>query len=431
MSGYDLSDLGGSPDDGGRGLDLTDLGGTPEASAAPEIQPEPVSRGGLWDAMTTRDLSGASPYDPLAQIARLGQFANRGNQQLAEGISEGSGRAGAALGRAGFEGLGENVNALGVAAAGTLGTASEFLLPQNRLGVAANALSPLMKAYQAVRGPAQAYSKPGVVAQLGQARTKVPAADIQQAINDPTVWNAPSVAEANAAYGMATPAQGVTRSLAQKLDKTILGEADYTEAINRAGRILKGTEVMTDASGNIVKVPMDPQSALEGVQSINRFLKNKAFTSKLDNAQIGEILDVKNGLMNWMENNGSPGLRAAASVVRKAHVRDNLGRFLPQNKFGGNDAMRTLWAGSELGGAAALTLAGQPLAAVPLATGAITASPAVWGGAIRNYQAVTNPQVVGQAGIAVNAGSNFLADHYRAQQQQTALAEHYQRNGLR
>ncbi len=405
------SDLGFVPDS------HEDLGFV--ADAAPK-------RGGMFKALTTRDLSGASPYDPLAQVARLGQFANEGNQQLAGVIAEGSGNIGAGLKSRGFEQAGQNVEGAGLATAGALGTASEFLLPQNRLGVAAYLASPLMKAYQALKGPEQAYTKPSILAQLGQARTKVPAGDIQQALRDPSVFEAPSVADANAAYGEAVgPVQGVTKSLGQKLDKTILGEADYTDAINRAGRIINGTEMTTDAAGNQVKVPMDPQTALEGVQSINRFLKNKAYTAKLDPAQLSEIYDLKSGLMGWMEGNGSPDIRNAASMVRKAHVNENLSRIMPQNKFGGTDALRTMGAGGELAGATSLALAGHPFAAIPLAVDAVTASPAFLGGAIRNYQSLSSPAVMGAAGAAANAAQNVqpmyvvrpsaLADAYARQ----------------
>lgn len=371
-------------------------------------------KGGIINSLVTKDLDGASKLDPFAQAARLGQFANEGNQKLASVIAEKGGeyeaKRSAEQGDAvelplpkflagGKSGQTVQMGALpGIAAAGALGTASEFALPQNRLGVAGYFVQPAMKGYQALKGVAKAGAKPGVAAQLGMARTKVPSGDIQQAINDPSVFKAPSVEEANKAYGVAAgPVQGATKSLAKKLDKVILGEADYTEAINRAGRIVGGTELVADATGNMVPVKMDPQTALEGVQSINRFLKNKAFTSKLDKPQIAEILTLKNELMTWMESNGSPGLRAAATVLRKAHVKENLSKVMPQNKFGGTDALRTMAAGGTAAGAASLALAGYPLAALPLAAEAITASPAFLGGAIRNYHTLSNPKITGTA----------------------------------
>ena len=467
---------------------------------------------GILDALTTKNLEGASGLDPFAQVARLGQFANRGNQQYADIIAEQSGRMGAALDR-GIPGLGGAVTDAGIVAAGVLGTASEFLLPQNRLGAAAYAISPMMRAYQSLRGASTAYAKPGTVAQLGQARTKVPAGDIQQAINDPSVFTAPSVTEANIAYGEAAgPLQGAARSLRQQTGKTLLGEADWTEAINRPGRILAGTEMKPGVSlperiiskkemigrgadgslskayernipinkldglepvpasdiasgkyvaGREITVPievsynaatdkyvvyggnhriaqakangdsfitafiepdggqigqsattmfplkMDSQTALEGIQSINRFMRNKVNTAKLDKEQLGELLKQKDLLMTFLEEHGTPGMREAALVLRKAHVRENLGRIMPQNKFGGTDALRTMGAGATAAGAASLALAGHPIAAIPLALEAATSSPALWGGAIRNYQAISNPSVMGMAGQAITASQNI------------------------
>lgn len=552
---FDPARLAATPAPASGGFDPARLARTPKPT------------GGIWNALSTKDLESASKLDPLAQAARLGQFANRGNQELAGVIAEGSGqmeaRRSADKGDAvefpvprflagGQSGQTVQMGALpGIAAAGTLATASEFLLPQNRLGVAAYLLSPAMKAYQAVRGTSTGLSKPGIVAQLGMARTKVPAGDIQQAINDPSVFNAPSVAEANAQYGQSMgPLQGAAKSLRQQTGKTLLSEADWSEAINRPGRILAGTEmvpetpviaqkinrietpiasrivpksevsqsasgiipenvnvptsstndvsedlrrivdlvkrargegvnvksIMTDSErslydrfyapiesaaehnvplnslltkgemtrpasgfagktvlrpgnpiyagsnkyefggtindvkytpGSIVNGPerlvpekMTPQTALEGIQSINRFMRNKVNTAKLDKEQVGELLAQKEELIQFLENNGTPGMRAAASTLRKAHVKENLSRIMPQNKFGGTDALRTMGAGATAAGAASLALAGHPLAAIPLGLEALTASPAFLGGAIRNYQAASNPAVAGLAARA-------------------------------
>lgn len=388
-------------------------------SAMKDAPNDPPTNTGLWNAANTKDLSGASLLDPLAGMARVGQFANRGNQQLASGIAEGAGRLGAAMDRNGIPG-GTAMTVNGIAAGGALGTASEFLLPQNRLGAAGLLLGPAMKAYQALRGPAVAGAKPGIMAQIGQARTKVPAGDIQQAINDPSVFKAPSVEDANKAYGVAAgPLQSAARSLGARLNKTVLGEADYTEAINQAGRVLNGTEL--DAAGKAVQ--MDGQTAMEGVQSVNRFLKNKAMTSKLDKPQLSSLYELKSGLMDWMEQNGNPGMRAAALDLRKAHVAENLSNILPQNKFGGNDAMRTMFSGGQLAGAAGLALAGHPVAAVPIAAEAITASPAVLGGAIRNYHSLSSPEVMNGVGQALNAAQN-APPIYRVQ---SALSDAYMR----
>lgn len=387
-------------------------------SKAAESQPVPADMkdapaeaapSGILNSLTTTDLEGASKFDPFAQAARLGQFANKGNQQLASGIAEGAGTLGASAERAGLPAIGRGIRDAGVIAGGALGTASEFLLPQNRLGVAGVALSPLMKGYQALRGPAKVGGKPGIVAQLGSARTKVPAGDIQQAINDPSVFQAATVSEANKAYGAAAgPLQSAARSLRTQTGKVLLGEADWSEAINRPGRILAGAEI--DAAGNAV--PMDSQTALEGVQSINRFMRNKVNTAKLDGEQLSELIKQKDSLLTFLESNGTTGMREAAMGLRKAHVNENLSRIMPQNKYGGTDALRTMGAGATIAGAGSLALAGYPLAAVPLALEALTTSPAVLGGAIRNYQAVTNPAVIGKAAPIFVVRPSKVAEEY-------------------
>jgi hypothetical protein len=371
---------------------------------------EAPAQGGILHDLTTRDLEGAPKTDPLAQAARLGQFANKGNQALAGIVAEQTGQREAKRAAEQGDALelpvpkflaggqpGHTIQAgalPGVAAAGTLATASEFALPQTRLGVLGYAVAPAMKAYQALRGAAKVGGKPGVVAQLGQSRTKVPAGDLQQAIDDPTVFDAPSVKDANTAYGAAAgKLKSAARSLRQSTGKVLLGEADWNEAINRPGRILAGTE--TAADGSLVQ--MEGQTALEGVQSINRFMRNKVNTAKLDKEQIAELLTQKESLLSWLENNGTPGMRGAAKVLRKAHVKENLSKIMPQNKYGGTDALRTTAAG--LTGTAAVSAAagGYPLVAAPLALEAITASPAFWGGAIRNYHTLSNPNVTGNA----------------------------------
>ncbi len=375
---------------------------------------------GVINALLTKDLEDASPIDVPAQVARLGQVANAGNQELAGIVAEKTGEhearrsaeAGDVVELPVPELLGGGsiqAGALpGVAAAGALATASEFLLPQNRLGAIALLAKPAMEIYQSLKDPVKAFAKPGILAKIGQARTKVLANDIQQAIDDPSVFEAPTVAEANAAYGKAVgPNLTLKKSLTQKLNKTILAAGDTHEEINTVGRIFNGTEMVTDATGKQVPAVLDPQTALDGVQGINKFLKNKANTATMDEQDIGTIINLKQGLLDWMENNGSPDIRKAASLVRKAHVKENLSQILPQNKYGGTDALRTMAAGATASGAAGLALAGHPLAAVPLAAEAITASPAFLGGTIRNMQALSNPKVIGRMGMAINASQNI------------------------
>jgi hypothetical protein len=394
--------------------------GIGSSGAVPPSAPAKKEEGGLnlllkaAGYLTNQNLSNAPAYDLPAQAARLGQFANRGNQSLADGVAEAGGRGGAALERAGLPVTGKAFERGLVGTAGALGTASEFLMPQNRLGVLGYAVEPVMRggqaAIKALRGSGA--SKPGMVAQIGQSRTKVPAGDIQQAIDDPSVWGAPSVYEANKAYGTAIGSlENVTPSLGKKLNKTLVSEADFDGAINRAGRLLNGTEV--DEAGKAI--PLTPQEALSGVQAINRYLRNKMFTAKLDKPQLGELHQLKDDLMGWMESNGTSGLRGAATTVRKAHVKENLGYLMPQNKWGGNDGLRSLAAGGELATAAATfaggAAAGHPFvgaaAATPFLADAVSKSPAAWGAGIRNYQSLTNPSLMGRAAVA---GSNLFED---------------------
>lgn len=535
------------------------------SAKAPPSSPE--SRpGGLWAALTTNDLSGASKLDPLAQGARLGQFADKGNQEYAALIAKYGNRIGNAvegaipgsIGKA----AGQYVRDTGNIDSTVLSTASKFLLPQNRLGVASYLVEPAMGAYQWMKGPKTGVSKPGVIAKLGQMKTKVAAADIQQAIDDPSVFQSPSVAEANRQYGKAMgPLQGAAKSLRQQTGKTLLGEADWNEAINRPGRILAGTEmetlpptpvaqniirqetpiasritpkseishsaseivpdrvnvpttgtkdistdlrrivdivkrargegvsaksIMTDSEksiydrfanpiesaathnvpihtlvtegemtspvndfaektvlnkgnpiyagankyefggtinkasykpGGVIYSPqpgpspvkMDPQTALEGVQSINRFMRNKVNTAKLDPEQIGELLAQKEQLTQFLEQNGTPGMRAAAKVLRKAHVSENLGRIAPVNKSGGTDVLRSMVAAGEGATAASHALSGNVIGAVPYAFDAVAASPAMLGGAIRNYHSASNPQVMGAASRAMAMSPSLKA----------------------
>ena len=404
----------------------------PDAYLAAKDPQTPVNKpGGLWAALTRKDLDSAPKYDLLAQGARLGQIADKGNQEYAALIAKYGNRVGNAIegavpGSVG-KAVGNYVRDTGNIDSTALSTASKFLLPQNRLGVASYAVEPLMEGYQALKGPKTGISKPGVVAKLGQMKTKVAAGDIQQAIDDPSVFQAPSVAEANAQYGQSMgPLQGAAKSLRQQTGKTLLGEADWNEAINRPGRILAGTE-MTDAAAQApeavsesdklnrsmglpppapggpsgqVPVKMDPQTALEGVQSINRFMRNKVNTAKLDPEQIGELLAQKEQLTQFLEQNGTPGMRAAAKVLRKAHVSENLGRIAPVNKSGGTDVLRSMVAAGEGATAASHALSGNVLGAVPYAFDAVAASPAMLGGAIRNYHSLSNPQVMGAASRA-------------------------------
>lgn len=360
-------------------------------SAAPVSAPKT----GVLNGITTQNLGDASKLDPLAQAARLGQFANRGNQELSSLLAEGAGRAGAAVGRVGLPRLGKAITGAGVGAAGTLATASETLLPQTRLGVAGYAVKPTMSGYQAIKGAFKSakVAKPGIIAQLAAARSKVPAQDVEQALRDPSVFKAPTVEAANKAYGESVgQLKSAARTMREQTGKTLLGESDWTEAINRPGRILAGIEKTSKGK----KVKMDGQTALEGIQAINRFTRNKANTAKLDKEQLGELLTQKESLISWLENNGTPGMRQAASVLRKAHVRENLSRLVPQNKFGGTDVLRSTLAGTAGMGALSLALAGHPAAAIPFAAEAVTASPAFWGGAIRNYQAISRPEVSGR-----------------------------------
>jgi hypothetical protein len=247
--------------------------------------------------------------------------------------------------------------------------------------------------------PSAPPNKPGWAAQLiqGRAGRGMSLGEAQYAIDNPNVLSdAKSIPEANAAYADSVSGlQGKTQSIAQRLNQTIIGPGDYNNAINRAGRLLNGTPVPADGA-----TKLSPQDALEGVQTINQALRDKMYTSAMPPQQVGEILKVKDGLMDYLQNNGSPGMRAAAKDLFEAHVKDAFSNWLPQNKFGSTDALRTMSGMGQMAGGAALAAAGHPVGGAILAGNAALSSPRVLGSIIQN---------VGAAPAALSAGVKIAA----------------------
>lgn len=479
------------------------------------------------------DLEGASKLDPLAQMARLGQFANKGNQDLANIIAERSGKMSASP-RGGngpeiplpFTNGGKlPISAIpDVFGAAALGTASEATMPQNRLGAFATVLPAITKGVkyaantasevpgvfkslfakaepvaqpfefetqaakklgspedvnriaqlvsqaknqgvkpatiltdsemelynkykapidesvkfksQSPFNPAQLIkesesaeaaaapevkaaskaaeatpavnkpTKPGFMAQLVQGKAKVSPGTAQYAIDHPEVLDkAKSIEEATKDYVDATPGlKGKVQSLAQRLNKTVIRPPDYDAAIDRAGRLLSGTEL--DKGGNAL--PLRPQDALEGVQSINQALRDKMFTSQMHPDQLSEIFKVKDGLMDFLQDNGAPKIREAAKALFEAHVKDAFSDWLPRNKYGSTDALRTTMGMSKLGVAGALAASGHPLAALPIAAETAMTSPKVMGQLIREGGALRNPATYAPIKNAVTATANLV-----------------------
>lgn len=250
-------------------------------------------------------------------------------------------------------------------------------------------------------------NKPGFRAQVitGMAGRNISPGVAQYAIDNPGVLDsAKSIEEANKNYADQIPGlKGKVQSLADRINK-IPGSADFDESASRGWRLLRGTEV--DAAGN--KVPLTPQSALESLQSINQMIRDKAYTSQLHTDKLAEILKTKDGLMDFMQNNGSPGLRAAAKDLFEAHVKDAFSDLLPRNKFGSTDALRTIAGASGLGKAGAVALAGHPVAALPMAAGVAAMSPRFWGGVIKNVAAI--PAAASMALKAAPAAANYAGE---------------------
>lgn len=345
------------------------------------------------------DLSGASAFDPLAWVAKIGQTADAGNQALANLIAEQSGYA-AAKGTGGKQlqvpeflgggniGTEQLPEILGATA---LGTASEFLMPQNRLGAGLTLLPGAAKGVQlldeATVGamPKLAASAKNFGTQFLKAFPKIDERFGKAVLNNPTLLTAAkSVEEATVGYRQAIgDLAGKVKSIGDRLNKVLLNEGDYNSAINRVGRLLNKTEL--DKNG--VPVPLTPQDALEGVQTINRFVRNRQFTMALDKEQLMEIGKVRDGLLDFLQSHGSPKIRAAGTELFNAHAREAFEYWLPLTKGGTTDALRSMFAAHQLvsGLSAALSTGLAAAGGIPLGA---AYSPKVAGSVIKNAAAL-------------------------------------------
>lgn len=236
-------------------------------------------------------------------------------------------------------------------------------------------------------------AKPGALATILSAGARLNPQDVQRSLDHPEIMYGPSVEKETAVYVKTLGGlKGKVESLSGRLNATIVDPADYKEAINKAGRLLNKTPLESD-----IEKKLSPQIALDGVQSINKLLRDKMYTSSLGKDAIRNIMTVKDGLMEFLENNGSPNLRKAASNLRDAYIRESMSNWMPKNKFGSNDTLRAMAMAGEVGSAAKTMLMGHPLAALPIAGAAAYMSPKIIGSAVRNIGALKGP--VAQKGV--------------------------------
>lgn len=264
-----------------------------------------------------------------------------------------------------------------------------------------------------------ARNKPGAIAQLitaraGKSNGKLTPQMVQDALDNPKILDeAPSLEEAASGYKEAIGGlKGKTQALSERLNKTVIRPGDYDGAIDRAGRILNGTPLKDEPA------KLNPQEALTGLQSINQAMRDRAYTQGMHPDQQKEVLKVKEGLLDFLQNNGTPKIREAGRKLYEAHIKDAFSSWLPQNKFGSPDAMRTTWMsgeaasglGSMLGGAAM----GHPIAGAGLGAAlyggtklanALLTSPRVAGKLIQNLGTLRDPttwQGIQQSGIGLS-----------------------------
>lgn len=275
---------------------------------------------------------------------------------------------------------------------------------------------------QAAQAAPQAVAKaapPGQLAQMitaraGRANGKLTPQMAQYAINNPKVLDeAPSLEKATAGYKEAIGGlKGKTQALSERLNKTVIRPGDYDGAIDRAGRILSGTPLKDEPT------KLDPQEALTGLQSINQAMRDRAYTQGMHPDQQAAILKVKEGLLDFLQNNGSPKIRSAGKQLYEAHIKDAFSSWLPQNKFGSPDALRTTLGMGQFGAGASEALAaaamghpGAGILGVGMMGNAALSSPRVSGQLIREYGALRNPatwQGIQQSGIGL---SNALGNN--------------------
>lgn len=421
----DFSSVGGvAVPDQNRKIDFSSIGGRPAASDSQPQQPSLISK------LLSNSVPGGGGFDPLGWVAKGGGMLNKELQTEAGDYAESLGRKAAKNGNYPDSLIGK---AALVAPAAVPATLAEATIPQNRLAAGLILLGPLAKGLGMAKGAigesmatraaateaagaadaakmgiptvpdaaiAARSSKPGTIAQLiqGRAGRSMSLGEAQYALDNPKVLtDAKSIAEAGKDYADATPdLVGKVQSLAKRLNVTAIGPGDYNEAINRAGRLLNGTPIPSDGATSLTA-----QDALEGVQTINKAMRDKRFTMALPEDQVRTFMELKDGLMGFLQENGAPGLRAAGKNLFEAHVKDAFSSWVPKNKFGSTDALRTMTGMGQLGTAAALTAAGHPLVALPIAANAALTSPRVLGGLIKNAAAA--PGAIAAGGPAIGA----------------------------
>lgn len=389
----------------------------PKSFSLPSQQASQKGGGGLLGT----DLSDASNFDPLAMVARIGQLADSGNQALANLIAEQSGYAaskgigGKQLqvpeffggGNVGTEQLPEILGAT------ALGTASEFLMPQNRLGAGLTLLPGAAKGVQLLDDatigalPKIAASVKNFGTQFLKAFPKIEERFGKEILSKPSILTeAKSVEEASANYRNAVgDLPGKTKSIAARLNKVVVKEGDFTDAIDRAGRLLNKTEL--DKNG--VPIPLTPQDALEGVQTINRFVRNKQFTLSLDKEQLMEIGKVKNGLLDFLQTHGTPKIRSAGKELFEAYAREAFEFWLPQTKGGTTDALRSMFAAHQVVSGLSAALSSGLAAGVGGVTLGAAYFPKAAGSVIKNVAALGGPAGTA-ARVAGVAGANLADD---------------------
>jgi hypothetical protein len=268
-------------------------------------------------------------------------------------------------------------------------------------------------------------SAPGPLVQFVGSQSKIPRRTFEFAReNLDEVANAKPVAEAEQAYGKAAGGLKNSReAIYNRTGKLLEPNSKYMDSINRVDDISNGR--IKDAAGN--PVPMTPQDALEGVQSINNFFKTKEGTMALAADQdIGNALhNLQENLYSFLENNGNPGMRKAARDLRLAYTKDAFSEWLPKNKNGGTDALRTLLAGAQVAGGVGKMLVGSP-SGIPLVASGLSVSPKVAMGVLRTEKAMGNVgQSISNAAQAMNSpirGTGPMPDTSNAMRIAMALA---------
>lgn len=403
---------------------------------SPEIPKKNTESGNF---LTTENLSNAPIYDPLAQAARLGQFANRGNQELAGIIAE---RSGAASSREPTVSIplpgGTSIDAgaiPGIIGAGTLATASEFLLPQNRLGVAAYAAQPVSKAigrgYQYLRNNTDIV--PNIekgASDIVRLATNAPEKSAEALIRNPgVVLNAPTDAQVAEKYdkfskmsgtvsrkadvmasGQFDRASRASQDVENALQKLRSGELTLQEAVNAS----QAARIINDMKSRGVELA---QEVADQAQAYKPLFDD--FIEKGSKARMA-IDPLTGGVKEVAGTPGFPQWADARQASFRNKVSSDFSNIIPQNINGSPQFMRTFGAvgiGSGIGGA----IAGPIGSAAGGLIGAAVVSPATYGSIARNAASI--PGVVGPGAIAA---SNAV--RYVVRPSNSSLEQEYMRN---